>query len=189
MEIINDYFSTLIFSKVDIKNDFCVYAAGIYTGLAGEAKRYIFIFVHESKAFKQKGKIYEFEWVSIQTRELTGSYRLNKQYWKIDRDLPDLKLSVVNRGQDKSIYSFNDPSLYFLKCELIHNQKKKTIYQYHNKITLSGAIETFNMVISLIPSKMPRYPKNNHSQQNTVPHTYIKNDLDDSLDDSFEILN
>ena len=185
MEIINDYFRTLIFTKVDTKDNFCIYAAGIYTGLAGEAKRYIIIFVHESKSYKQRGNIYDFEWVSIQTRELPGSYRLNKQYWKLDRDLPDLKLSIVTREQDKSIYSFIDSSIYFLKCELIHNPKKKTIYQYHNKITLSGAIETFNMVISLIPSKMPRYPKIEHQ---TVPHTYIK-DVDDDIDDSYEILN
>lgn len=176
MEIINDYFKTLIFSKVDVKNDFSIYAAGIYTGLAGEYKRYVFIFVHISKSYKQRGKIYEFEWVSLQTRELPGSYQLKKQYWKIDRDLPDLKLNIVNREIEKSIYSFENHSLFFLKCELIHNPRKKTIYQYHNKITLSGAIESFNMVISLIPSKIPRYPKIQNNSNN------------DSFDDSFELL-
>lgn len=186
MEIINDYFNTLIFSKVDVKDNFSIYAAGIYTGLAGEAKRYVFLFVHESKSYKQRGKIYEFEWVSLQTRELPGSYKLTKQYWKIDRDLPDLKLSVVNRETNKSTYAFDNPSVYFLKCELIHNPRKKTIYQYHNKITLSGAIETFNMVISLIQSKMPRYPKIIPHQGNSSQGNNYQ--IDENFDDSFEIL-
>lgn len=147
MDAFNSYFKDLIFTRVDEKQGFVVYGAGIATGLGGGYMHYVLLFVPSHLAFKTQSRINELPWQNLQTRNLTYSYRLKSQPWVMPRDIPDVLLEVKSRNKQYSTYISDDIPFEIL---LLHDSKKKTIYQYNNKINLSAAINTFNGVFNYI---------------------------------------
>ncbi len=144
MDFINNYFSSLVFTKVDEKQGYTIYGAGIYSGLGGNIARYILAFVPSHLATTNQSRLSNLKWVNLQTREIQSSYRLKKQKWVIERGAPDITLSVVERTDELSKYRADNFPFY---VSLLHSPKKKTKYQYNNKITLTAAIETFQLVL------------------------------------------
>jgi len=147
MDVFNSYFKDLVFTRVDEKQGFVIYGAGIATGLGGGHKRYVLLFVPNHLAFKTQSQISELPWQNLQTRDLTYSYRLKNQPWLMPRDAPDVLLEVRSRNKQYSTYGSSELPFEIL---LLHDSKKKTIYQYNNKIMLSAAINTFNGVFNYI---------------------------------------
>lgn len=154
MELINYYFSRLTFTQVDEKDNFVVYGACVASGLGGGRKRYILLFVPMRYRGARQIRIDEVRWSCLQTRELEGSYRLKSQQWTIPHEGEEYRFDIGRRTTGESIYYCHDlPSL---KVSLLHDPRKKTKYQYHNRLLLKAMICLFRCVITFeIPSYSP----------------------------------
>lgn len=202
MDIINSYFKSLIFSQVEEKQGYTIYGASIAGSLGGGTVRYILLFVPSHLAVKKKAKIYDLPWKNLQTRELQYSYRLPKQAWNPERELPDPVFNIVKRDKKSSQYSQVEGYFPF-EVLLLHNPKKKTVYQYRNKITLSAILRTFSSVFNYVgevapmhyippPSSLP--PMVTPVSSYTLPNYFNRDDnysetsisTPVSFDDSFE---
>jgi hypothetical protein len=136
---------------VDSKSGFVIYGAGISSGLGGGYMRYILLFVPEHEASKEQVSIREVRWQNLQTRGLTYSYRLKPQAWTIPREAPDVLLRAVSRVKPHTSYCLVQPEDgESIEVLLLNDSKKKTIYQYPEKITLTAAVETFECVINRV---------------------------------------
>jgi len=167
MDLLNHYFKDLIFTKVDNKEDFVVYAAGVSGAFGGGHQRYVIIFVPNHLAIKSQARIFELAWQNLQTRNLTYSYRLKKQNFVIPDNLEDILLEVSKREKMYSTYHSVTDDFPF-DVLLLHNPKKKSVYQYNNKIMLSAALETFESVFNYIGKRdSMSYVK--LPNQNTLP--------------------
>ena len=147
MELFNECFKDLVFTRVDEKMDYVIYVAGISTGLGAGVQRYILLFVPKHLAFANQSRIEDLQWQNLQTRQLSYSYRLKKQPWAIPREFKDILLSIKDRKKAHSVYTAADDRFPF-EILLLHDAKKKTSFQYHNKLTLTAAIDTFNAVFN-----------------------------------------
>lgn len=161
--LLNRYFSSLVFVKLEQKESVVLYGACIASGLAGGYKRYIIAMVPIVKAHLDKCKLHELMWKVLQVRVLYQSYRLREQAWKMTRDMGDMILRVKSRDSKSSHYQPEScvgsrfPQTY--EIVLLHDPKKKTQYQYNNRITLSAAVETFHMIFSIVDSvSRPPHP-------------------------------
>jgi len=189
MEIINHYFKNLLFTKVvENKEGYAIYGAGIFSGIGGGKMRYVLLFVPVSDAFQRQAKIHELKWKNLQTRTLEDSYKLKTQRWVLPTNIPDFLLSVQTRNKKYSIYT--NPEIPF-EILLLHNPRKKTEYQYRNKMMLSAAIDMFETIISYkepevsypfapIPS-INQYPNSHH-------HHLDRHGITSPEDYSFELL-
>lgn len=151
MNFINEYFKDLVFTRVvDNREGYAIYGAGISSGIGGEKMRYVLLFVPVLYSSKRQSKIKDLMWKNLQTRNLVDSYKLKPQRWSYDRDVTDFLLTIQERTKKHSIYT--NPELPF-EILLLHNPKKKTDYQYSNKINLSSAIELFETIINYKDTK------------------------------------
>jgi len=151
MEIINKYFEGLIFTRIDEKQlatgeRFAVYGAGISGMLGGGNQRYVLLFVPAHLAIKSKCRIYELPWQNLQTRCLKYGYKLHQQTWKPNRNLIDPILYVFKREKTHSTYL--GPQDFPFEVLLLHDNRKKTNFQYGNRINLSATFETFSSVFN-----------------------------------------
>lgn len=193
MEYINAYFKDLIFTKVvDNKEGYAIYGAGISSGIGGGKMRYVLLFVPVEESYRKRGKIEELRWKNLQTRALGDSYKLKPQRWNIPRDVPDFLLSVQTRSKNYSTYT--NPEIPF-EILLLHNPRKKTEYQYRNKLMLSAAIDMFETIINYKQPEV-RYPFvpppsqiTYHSTPDTSLHHYhSRHDILSPEDYSFELV-
>lgn len=152
MDILNFYFKDLLFTQVDRKQGYTIYGAAIKSMIGGGKQRYILLFVSNHLAIKKQAKITELPWQNLQTRNLQYSYKLKRQDWMPPRDMPNILFGVVNRTKNYSTYY--NPEFPF-EIILLHEAKKKTMYQYNNKLTLTSIIETFNSVFNYMGKEDP----------------------------------
>lgn len=150
MNHINDYFADLVFTEVDRKPEFglVIYGVHVASGLGGGRKRYVLLSVPESSIHPpqgQRARISSLPWKSLQTRELEGSYRLRAQRWVMPRTGPDFLFEVTDRSDRETTYI--SPDLPGLEVSMLHSPRKKSRYQYHNRLMLKGMLDTFNCVI------------------------------------------
>ena len=198
MEIFNKYFENLVFTRIEEKQGFVIYGAGIAAMFGAGMQRYILLFIPSHLAFKNQAKISELSWQNLQTRSLAYSYKLKAQSWNMARDVPDILLNVAERNKNYSTYKGNDFPFEIL---LLHDPKKKTSYQYHNKIMISAAVETFNAVFNYIGKSSPLLytsgPEEAPLPVNLPPQTqnpifplnnWFRTSDQTGLDDSFELL-
>lgn len=152
MDVINSYFKNLVFTKVDEKQGFIIYGAGVASGLGGGSKRYVLLFVPSHLAFTNRGRITDLPWQNLQTRQLTYSYRMKSQHWALQRDTSDFILEVKERHKNYSSYACRDLPFEIL---LLHDPQKKTLYQYRNRLTLAAALGMFNTVVNYVGETAP----------------------------------
>jgi len=146
MEFLNSIFSTLTFTKVNIKDNIVIYAAKISDQLAGGIGRYVVLCVpYTHSQIPDRVTINQVPWVSLQTRTLIKGYKLDKQKWLSNVE-HDLLFPCTHRTQTHSIYS--RPNFPYI-IKLLHNPKRQTIYQYGNNLYLSSILNTFQCVIEL----------------------------------------
>ena len=148
MDILNKYLETLQFTRVEDKQGYAIYGAGI-SGLLGAGKqRYILLFVPTHLAISNHARASELPWKNLQTRNLQYSYNLKKQSWKPPQELPNPLFRVTKRKNEHSTYI--GPSNFPFEVLLLHDLKKKTKYQYHNSLSLYGILESFNSVFDYV---------------------------------------
>lgn len=179
MDILNNCFRDIIFTKVDEKNGFSIYGAGIATGLGGGYKNYVLVFVPDNFATQKHSRIHDLQWQNLQTRNLVYSYRLKSQHWVLPDDVPDIMLYISSRTKEYSVYT--SPGFPF-EILLLHDSKKKTIYQYNNKIMLSSAINTFNSVFNYLGETVNFEPEPPQTTQ------FAGNWFQLEMHDSFELV-
>ena len=144
-ELLNKYFAKLLFTKVDEKEGYAIYGAGIYSGLAG-IQRYVLVFVKSQYATKLQAHIHELFYENIQTRQMAGSYKLQKQTFVCPTGGIDPLFHVESRTKTHSIYKSDEVPF---TLTLLNDPKKNTLYQYNNKIMLSAAIFMFNTTMTI----------------------------------------
>lgn len=188
MDLLNSYFKNLVFTKIEKKENFVIYGAGIACGLGGGKKRYVLLFVPEYLANKNKARIYELKWQNLQTRELSYSYNLRPQPWSLPRDVEDVVLEVKHRSQKSSTYQAYGGNFPF-EILLLHDPKKKTIYQYRNKLTLTAAIEMFNSIFNYVDDTFENYvpaprftPQTNNMEIPSVGNWFNPGNVNDSFE-------
>lgn len=190
MEIINQYFKNLLFTKVvENKEGYAIYGAGISSGIGGGKMRYVLLFVPVSEAKLHQGKITELRWKNLQTRTLEDSYKLKTQRWIMPSNIPDYLIFIKNRNAKCSTYTIPDIPFEIL---LLHNPRKKTEYQYRNKMTLSAAIDMFETIINYKEPEIsyPFIPPVTHIPANYFhsSHHFDRHEITSPEDHSFELL-
>jgi len=193
MDILNDYFKDLVFSRVEEKQGHVIYAARVPSMLGGGVKRYILLFVPSHLAFKTKAKIYELAWENLQTRALSYSYRIPQQNWRPPRIDDDIILQISNRGKQYSTYVPQSVDSFPFEILLIHDSKKKTKFQYHNRLSVIAALDTYNSVFNYIGELSPiSHISEPLSSPPPLPIGFSSNFNNwfniDTADDSFELI-
>lgn len=148
ISIINDQFSDIVFTNVGTKGNICIYAACIASQLAGGYKRYVLLMTNTCSINPAANcSISDVNWHVFQTRQLYDSYKLRPQRWT-PKKITDIVLRNVGRSARESKYQPESciGSEQPYDITLLHDPKKKTEFQYHNKITLIAAIESFGLV-------------------------------------------
>ena len=154
MDILNKYLETLQFTRVDEKEGYAIYGAGI-AGMFGAGKqRYILLFVASHLVLPHHAKASQLPWQNLQTRNLQYSYNLKKQSWNPPQNLPNPFFRVVERKDKFSVYS--SPPNFPFEVLLMHDPKKKTKYQYHSNLSLYGVLESFSSVFNYIGDSPPQ---------------------------------
>lgn len=166
MDLLNEYIKTLIFTRVDDKQGYAIYGAGIAGMFGGGKQRYILLFVPIHLATTNQARASDLPWQNLQTRNLTYSYRLKKQSWNPPQELPNPQFQVTERNNKYSIY--HGPEGFPFEVLLLHDPKKKTKYQYHNHLSLYGVLETFNSVVNYIGE--PQTPIGHQNQPTYQDH-------------------
>lgn len=144
-------FKSITFKLVDNLSGYYTYAACIEGMLAGNFKRYILLFVRDDGFPPRKfGKIHELDFVNLQTRTIIDTkYKLRPQQFKLDSNTSSTANSIIlhvkRRTAKSTEYSNTDYSI-----EVLHNPKKKSIYQYANKLSLIAIIDTFQSIFTKI---------------------------------------
>jgi hypothetical protein len=154
MNIINLYFGNILFSKVEQKENFTIYAASLTSSFGDGKKQYALAFVPTHMAILDKGFLRDFHWQNIQTRYLTNGYKIRSQRWDLPRNLPTPMFNVKDRTKTYTKYMCED---YPMEMVLLHDPKKKSNFQYHNRMNMMAALMSFRCAINLIDDSTINY--------------------------------
>jgi len=141
----------LKFTRVGSKGGYYIYGAGISNGNINiTGNKYVFVYVKMYMPdVPQSGSIYELPWSSVSTRILkVESYPLKKQVFKLVMPTLDPICELIERHEHDSIYHQQELDI---EITMLHDPKKKTKYQYYNKIRLLHVIESFKCIIQANP--------------------------------------
>src|SRR5207253_2706248 len=126
VRLIESYFLKLIFKHVETKQGYFLYAACV--GKYGnERGKYVILFVPEGCSTIVTGTINQLRWRNLQTRTIKNEYKLPVQHWSIPRNVDDIEFQNMNRSDTESQYYSSQCPFEIL---LLHNPKKKTIFQW-----------------------------------------------------------
>lgn len=144
--IVNSFFQNLVFTRVERRDNYAIYAVKL-TGLLGNGfHQYILLFVHLHNAIEQETTIDNLLYVNLQVRSLQKNYKIREQRWSYNKKLDTIFFNMVDRNEERSLYIFQD-----IELLLKHNPKRKTQFQYPNRVTLTEAFESYNCILQ-IPS-------------------------------------
>jgi hypothetical protein len=196
ISVINEYFNKLIFQKIDQRENYSIYGAQVVSSYGDGRKQYVLAFVPVHLSILQKAYLRELPWHNLQTRMLKHGYRLVPQKWEVVPNLPNLFFQIQERTENYSRYT-SEQNLP-LELLLMHDPRKKTKYQYYNRMSLLGALNTFQCVLNYIGTDSPIiYTSQTDSQTdfqsthaNYIPNTtpvwnFSKEEI---IDDSFELV-
>lgn len=154
MDTLNAYFGDLTFYKVSLKEDFTLYAAYVSSPFGDNRKQYILAFVPSHIAILDTAPLRDLHWRSLQTRVLPNGYKIPRQAWKVPRGLASPMFALVDRNEARTKYTIEgDPSVEMI---LLHDPKKKSVYQFGNKINVIAALTSFRCVINLVDTSATR---------------------------------
>lgn len=148
INVFDNIFKGLIFYKVSRQSpdNYTMYVAQLQSFTAN-AKRYVILFVLDDYAFHQKAYINQLRWTSLQTRTIPDDYGLPEQNMdpkSLDsRYHQKIHLSLKDRNQKQTEYYSQLP----IEIAILHDPKRKSIYQYPDDISLRQALATFQCVI------------------------------------------
>jgi hypothetical protein len=136
----------LLFTKVDIKESDVLYAAKIVSSYADGNCSYIFLFVPKHLAIADTAYAYELPWHNVQSRLLKVRYKLKQQRWDPPRDVPNIRFNLQDRQPRYTSYTPSEGDAFTLL--LLHDDRKKTIYQHHSHTTLMTALTSYACVLN-----------------------------------------
>lgn len=147
MDKLNEIFNTLVFTKVRVVESYALYMAKLQT-FTGNGRRYIITAVPFDKAMYPQAKIEHLPWVSLQTRSLPDEYNIPEQVMDVRAldhrySTDKIKLNVINRTNTSTDYISQIP----IEVSLLHDPKKKSLYQYPDTLELRQALNTFQCVV------------------------------------------
>jgi hypothetical protein len=147
MELVNPFFKDLVFTKVEPKEGFTIYAAAVSATLGDGKKQYVLVLVPTHMAIVDQAHIHELHWHNVQTRYLQNGYRLAPQRFAVPKGIPLLMFHITRREVSRSTYVAEDNVP--LQMDLLHDPKKKSVHQYYDKMNIVGALMTFRCSISV----------------------------------------
>ena len=145
MDKINEYFDGLIFTNVEIKETHTIYAAKIVSSYANNQQMFILAMVPSHLAINKTAYIRDLPWECIQTRLLNKYLKLKEQTWKPSVNIQTFIFNNVKRDPGYSTYASNDIPFELL---LIHDPRKKSVYQYYDKMNLLASFNTWRSVLT-----------------------------------------
>lgn len=157
--VLTEYYGSLVFTRVDQKNGYCIYVAKLETMLADGSGKYIFLFVPFERSQQQRATIGNLSWMNLQTRSVKTytlengrSLRLPPQEFRPPRLRYDPAFIVLERNSRSTKYSSEVCNLGgdCFDMELLLDPRRKTKFQYHNRLSLTTALETFNCLINRV---------------------------------------
>lgn len=137
----------LVFTRIDTKDSFGVYAVKMGRSSENGYGNYILAFVPIHLALLDRAPISRLEWRNIQSRSIKNGYKLTPQNFS-RKQPPVVLVENIERTTGYSRYSNKEFSN--IEILLLHNPVKNTVYQYHNKLAIMGCIETFNCVLNTV---------------------------------------
>jgi len=181
MEIINAYFDGIVFLKTDQKENYTIYASAISSSFGDGSKTYALAFVPAHMAILDRGYLKDLHWQNFQTRTLTNGWKIANQRWDLRKlkGLPTPMFDVVERNEIKTKYKCESEPLEMI---LLHDPKKKSIYQYHNRINMLAALSTFRCVLNFAEGHEMQATRVTHPGSSILPHqnslgaSYAKHD-------------
>lgn len=150
---VNYALGNLLFTKVDIKETDVLYAAKIVSSYADGNCSYIFLFVPKHLAIPDTAHAYELPWHNVQSRLLKVKYKLRQQRWDAPRDVPSVRFNLQDRYPRYTSYLPENGETFTLL--LLHDDRKRTIYQHHNHTTLMAALTSYACVLNYEGSFSP----------------------------------
>lgn len=143
---LNQKYGYLTFFRVKVEDSVGIYCARIQT-LLGKEERFVMIIVPFHMAFKERCNFNDLRavWLSFQTRAFDSTYEIPKQPMMTSTDtLQKIQLSVQNRNMDETHYYSPFP----VDIVIQHDKRKRSAYQYNDKITLTYALDTWKCIIN-----------------------------------------
>ena len=162
-EVFNKIFDSLIFYKTNpiqgnILTTYTTYAAKLQS-FTSNSSRFVLLILRNEDAKYEKSTIHQLNWISLQTRTLSNEFtvgtkrdylpiegfdlkRLDTRYVE-ERGDSKIKLNLKSRDYNKTEYFVPLP----IELELLHDVKKKSVYQYADTLELRQALSTFECVI------------------------------------------
>src|SRR5271166_4181550 len=122
MELINQYFDGIIFTKVELKEEYTLYVALLNHG----NNKFAIALVRNHLAILRQAELKDLTWACIQTRTLAKRYNLKSQTMKRTK-LPTPLFQESERTDNSVKYHSQECPLEIL---LINDPKKKGVYQY-----------------------------------------------------------
>lgn len=132
----------------EIGKNWLVYSCKVKNFLT--QNRYIHVVIKYDFNIPVKINLSNLEWLSFQTRT-NDEYIENIEEYTLElntnkKELFKEKIVLKDRNKEKTVYF---STLKPLKIELIHEAKKKNIFQYPDELKLYQALETYKCVINL----------------------------------------
>ena len=148
----NNAYYQLIFTKVDDKPNFSIYAARIRSHLQDGIKYILLLTEPETGQYKvPKGsqyKITDIGWFCIQSRTLDVDYGLKEQDLPDPKDSPlQIECYISERKEDRSIYIVDQLPLV---VEMIHRMEMQNKYQYPDTVKLSDCMRSHMCSVKFI---------------------------------------
>ena len=158
--ILYEIFSSLTFYKVKNVDMYVMYVAQLQSFLA-KGRECVVLLVPMNKAYYEKGNILQLQWSCLQTRILEDVYQLPEQVLELKnldtRYNSKYPMKIISRNEKASVYSekegqtpiYSNFDIMSPKFEisLLHDPKKKSLYQYTDEIDLRHSLKTFKCII------------------------------------------
>jgi hypothetical protein len=142
-----DYFGDIQLKRTKQENGYDIYTCKTRSGLL--YTHYIYVITQTKPYNKEYMTLNSLDWVCLQTRKTEEYLSVPDNTYLIDEHkkqaLPDI-LTVKDRQKEFSSYLAPLP----INIKLLHDPKRKTIYQYPDSIKLYQAIETYDCIIELL---------------------------------------
>lgn len=152
ISLINKYFESLLFYKVEEKDGFAVYVARIADQLLKDGSKYVLAFVPLHLGIATRARLSELAWQNLQTRTIAHSYRVPPQRWVIPSGVPYLKFTLVSRSATHSTYEGAQVPFEML---LMHDEKKKSKLQYYPTVYLPAMFDSYGCVLHYVGTEHP----------------------------------
>jgi hypothetical protein len=160
MNIFAKYFASLEFTYFEEKQNYAIYVAGIDNMIGADMRQYIIAFVPAHLALQKKARLSELPWKNLQARMCNRAVynKIPLQGWKIPANTEiasSITLCVTDRKTEYSIYKAKNFQEFPFEVLMIHEAKKRTIYQYPNEMNLHWAIDKFQTIFNYIGDNHP----------------------------------